>query len=265
MKLSTPASPKPREPLSILLLGPPGSRKTTFVLSTFPDLYVIDTDGNLAGPESTIRQGIKDKATGKSLVNPLNPDLSYGWDSANYTEGPNDTQVEVPMHARYDRVMQLLTAAKNISQKYVFLDSLTMIDYFIVSKIMKEQSSSAISTKDYQTIKSNYWALLTKLKGTGKAFIATCHETPIIESSPTNMMKEVVTGHEPSLSGKIRHFLGAFFSDIYRCQVETVPTTAGNATKANIYTCKTPKSADLKNSLGLPAVIEQHEFKKYIL
>lgn len=266
MKLSTPSAPKPREPLSILLLGPPGSRKTTFALQ-FPELYVVDTDGNLAGPETTIRHGIKDIKTGKPTILPINPELSYGWDSANYIEGPNDTKVEVPMAERYARVMQLISAAKTLQQKTVFLDSLTMLDHFIITKILKEQSKEALDTRDYQPLKSAYWALLTKLKGTGKSFIATCHEVPITESDSKNMLKQNVIGYEPSISGKLRHYLGAFFTDIWRCAIETEATTSGPVTKAKLYTCKTPKSPDLKNSLGLPAVMDASyaELKKYIV
>lgn len=265
MNLSTPTSPKPREPLSILLLGAPGSRKTTFALQ-FPQVYVIDTDGNLAGPETTIRHGIKDIKTGKLLVPPIDPNLTYGWDSANFTS-VGETKLEVPMADRYDRVKSLLTASRNLDCQTVFVDSFTMIDHFIITKILKAQSRDELKPNDYQVVKSNYWELLTKLKGTGKVFIATCHEIPMYEPSPSNMMKEVLVGYEPSLSGKVRHFLGAFFTDIWRCAVETEATPAGNVTKAKLYTSKTPKSPDLKNSLGLPAVMDASysEIKKYIV
>jgi hypothetical protein len=266
MNLSTPTSPKPREPLSILLLGAPGSRKTTFALQ-FPGVYVIDTDGNLAGPETTIRHGIKDIKTGKLLVSPLDPNLSYSWDSANFTSVGDGPKLEVPMAMRYDRVKDLLTASRNLDCQTVFVDSFTMIDHFIITKILKAQSRDELKPNDYQVVKSNYWELLTKLKGTGKVFIATCHEIPMYEPSPSNMMKEVLVGYEPSLSGKVRHFLGAFFTDIWRCAIEPEATAAGVVMKAKLYTSKTTKSPDLKNSLGLPAVMDAtySEIKKYIV
>ena len=48
MQLSTPEKNKPREPKSILLIGPPGSGKTTLALQ-FPKVCVMDCDRNLDG------------------------------------------------------------------------------------------------------------------------------------------------------------------------------------------------------------------------
>ncbi len=247
MNISSPTTPKPREPLSILLLGPPGSRKTTLTMQ-FPKPYFIDCDGNLDGPEKFLR------ANGHK-------ELTYGYDSANTENGK-----EVPVHDRYDRTLSLASNCKDLDVSTVILDGLTLVDQFLVQKILKTQSQSELKPKDYATIKSAYWNLLVRLRASGKDHIVLCHEVPNYETDPKNMMKEIITGYEASISGKFRHFLGAFFKDIWRCQVEQEATPKGMVTVSKLYTCKTVKSPDLKNSLGMPAVMAASytEIKKYL-
>jgi hypothetical protein len=230
----------------------------------FPKLGVVDCDENLDGPESTIRQGIKDKITGKQLVAPIMPDLSYTYGSVNYF----DDARTVPMESRYKRAMDLLNEFKSMPDiQTICLDSLTMMDHYIIKKVLDDQKRTELKPLDYATIKNLYWGLLvTGLRASGKDHIVSCHEIPITEPSPGNMMKEVITGYEPSVTSKIRHFLGAFFKDIWRMVIETEATAQGNVSVVKLYTCKTPKSPELKNSLGLPAVMTASyaEIAKYI-
>jgi predicted NACHT family NTPase len=70
MNVSSPTNPRPLTPLKILLIGPPGSRKTTFGLQ-FPNVYVEDCDRNLNGPERWLRaNGLKE--------------LSYAYNNVRY-------------------------------------------------------------------------------------------------------------------------------------------------------------------------------------
>lgn len=249
MKLSTPSAPKPREPLSILLLGPPGSRKTTLAMQ-FPRPYFIDCDGNLDGPERYLR------ANGF-------PQLEYGYDSVNFT----DDGKEVAVEKKYDRLEQLLRSARTADCQTVIVDSMTMVNEFIIRKVLDEQKQPAMRPIDWQPLKSFYWKLLVSgIRGMGKTTIVTCHEIILTEPDPKAVMKENIVGYKPSVQGGIADYFGAFFTDIFRCVIETEATTKGPVTKSKLYTCKTTKSPDLKNSLGLPAVIDASyaEIKKYI-
>ena len=249
MKLSTSTTPKPREPLSILLLGPPGSRKTTLSMQ-FPKPYFVDCDGNLDGPERFLRKnGFAD--------------LAYGYDSVNFTDDGKEVRAE----DKYDRLELLLRSARTADCETVVVDSMTMVNEFIIRKVLKEQNQSAMRPVDWQPLKSYYWKLLVSgIRALGKTTIVTCHEIILTEPDPKQVMKELIVGYKPSVQGGIADYFGAFFTDIWRSVIETEPTTKGPVTKTKLYTCKTPKSPDLKNSLLMPAVIDASyaEIKKYL-
>src|SRR5437667_7387442 len=80
MKTSSPQTPKSPSPLKILIMGPPGSRKTTLGLQ-FPDVHVLDCDNNLDGPERWLR------SNGHAT-------LSYTHDSIRYDDEGKPLEIE---------------------------------------------------------------------------------------------------------------------------------------------------------------------------
>ena len=244
MKTSTPTSPKEKEPLSILLLGPPGSGKTTLAMQ-FPDVHFIDCDRNLDGPERYVRT--------------IKPSLTYTYDSIMVT----DDNQEVKVEDRYDRLRAKLVEARTLPCQTVVIDTMTMVNEYIIRKVLKQQGQSAMRPMDYQPMKSFYWELLVSgIRSMGKTTIVTCHEIIMTEPDSKQIMKENIVGYKPSVTGGIADYFGGFFTDIWRC--ETSPTPRG--TSYIIRTNKTTKSPDLKSSMGLPAELPANyeEIKKYL-
>lgn len=234
MKISSPTAPKPPEPLSILLIGPPGGGKTTLMLQ-FPDVEVEDCDRNLDGPERFLRTKLKS--------------LAYSYNCITYT----DDGKPVPLHLCYDRLLDKLKEARTTPSKTVGGDSLSLMNEFIVRKVLGDQFRPTIEIRDWMKIKSNYMDLLVaNLRSLGKTVIITAHEKVAKKTDPTNPMLEIITGYEPNVQGSIADVLPGLFTDIWRCTSRPGP---GQRTEYVIHTAATALSPYLKNSLGLPSEI----------
>ena len=244
MKSSTPSSVKPKDPKSILLLGPPGSGKTTLSMQ-FPRPLFIDCDRNLDGPEKHLRK--------------LYPNLEYFYESIN----EDDAGKELEPHQKFDNVMAKLKLARTANVDTVVVDTMTMVNEFIIRKVLKEQGQSAMRPMDYQPMKSYYWNLLVSgIRNMGKTTIVTCHEIILTQPGKTVMTEEIV-GYKPSVTGGIADYFGGFFTDIWRCETQPLP---GDKQKFIIRTNKTSKSPDLKSSMGLPGELPASyaEIAKYL-
>lgn len=251
MKLSTPTSPKPPQPKAILLIGPPGSTKTTLALQ-FPDLLLIDCDSNLDGPENFLRHGLpKQKVTA-----PL-PTLSYAIEDVNYT----DDGKEVKPEERFDRLLDILKLAKTSTYKTVCVDGLTMIGEYIKFRIYKEQNRAmSMETRDWDKYKAYMWTLVVRmLKNLGRDTILTCHETILTRVNKDNHMIEEVIGYRPTVQGGIADYFSGFFTDSWRLSTSVAP---GGLLEVLMETCKTVKSPHCKNSIGLPTTLQNPTYTK---
>ena len=175
MKTSSTQTPKPPEPKCILITGAPGSGKTTFAMQ-FPGVYIADCDSNLDGPERHNR-----------TVHKLN--LSYSYDTIRY----DDDGKPVPIHSCFDRLMDKLLLAKNEPTiQTVVIDSLTLINEYVIQKILKAQGKSEMEARHWQPFKSELYKLLVgRLRDMGKTTIVTAHETDIERADPKNVMQKL--------------------------------------------------------------------------
>lgn len=232
METSSPEQPKVAEPKSILLIGPPGGGKTTLALQ-FPGVCILDCDRNLDGPEKYLR-GVK-------------PDLQYFYEKITY----DDKGKAVPVEECYDKVIRVLQELGNKDEvQTIVIDGLTMINEFIIQKILKEQGKDEMESRHWGPFKSKMIALLVGgLRDTGKTTICTCHELTVTQPNKQDMMNPLVTGYKPSVNGKITDFFGGFFTDMWRCTSEEAP---GNKLEFQLKVNRTTM-CDLKNTLAFPA------------
>ncbi len=242
MKLSSADQPKPPQPKSILITGAPGSRKTTLALQ-FPKVYLLDCDLNLDGPERYLRKEAK-------------MNLSYGYDTIPLDDSGNPVE---PWKC-YERLMDKLTLAKTLPDiEWVVIDSLTLINEYIIRKVLKEKNSSEMEARHWQPFKSAcYELIVSKLRNLGKNCIVIAHETDIERSDPKNVMQKVLVQRRPYIQGGINEQLGGFFTDMWRMDVQPAP--AGR-TECKLY-CQRTTFDELKSSCGMPDCIVEPTYAK---
>lgn len=242
MKTSTPESPKSAEPRAILLMGPPGSFKTTFLLQ-FPNLFVVDCDKNLDGPETHLRQ----KGFG----------ISY-----TYTQpSVKDDGTAIDPADCYQRILTILQeeVKPRPEFKWVGIDGLSSINEYIIRKIMHEQKISYMEARNWSTFKSDAIGLIySKLRHLGRNIIVTAHETRIETNDKKNMMEKILIGYEPFIQSKVSEMLGGFFTDVWRISCKFAP---GDKIEWTLQTMKIPFYDQLKNSLGLPPEMKNVTYK----
>jgi len=242
MNTSTPQQPKPPSPRKILLIGPPGSRKTTLGLQ-FPNVYVEDCDRNLDGPEHWLRSN-------------GHKDLSYSYNNVRYDASSTMRDIGDCYNALCDDLTLIANSPKDFAQfQTIFVDSLSHVNEFLIRHVLKKQAKTKnpmeMEARDWSPFKSYaYILLVAKLEQTNKHIICSCHEIKLVENDPKQLMVERVIGYEPFFQGKVGDIIGAFFTDVWRLETRLAP---GDKSETILQTTRHAKCEHLKNSLGLPA------------
>lgn len=250
---STAAEPKKPSPLKVLLIGPPGSHKTTFGLQ-WPDILVLDCDRNLDGPERWLRSRPEFKT------------LNYAYDSIRYTDNGTMREIDDCYNALVDSLNGMVREpGKFSSYKTVFVDSLSHVNEFIIRHVLKLQNKAKkvyeMEARDWSPFKSfAYILLVAKLEQINKTVLCSCHEVKLVEPDGTNVMKERVIGVEPFFQGKVGDTIGAFFTDVWRLETGQGP---GGTIQTILQTQRHPKCEHLKNSLNMPAEIRLEVGKEF--
>ena len=246
MKQSTPTALKKPEPLKILLMGPPGSRKTTLCM-TFPNVHFMDCDGNLDGPEVHVRK--------------TNSNLSYTFDSIGYDDSSPPKIVNI--EDRYERLCDKLKLVKSSPEysnvKFVVIDSCSQLNEFVIRYTLKQQGKTRhtleMEARDWNPFKSFTMALfVVRLEETNRHSICTFHEEYLYDPGDgkdfmTKKLREV----NPYYQGSIGDNMAYMFTDCWKVEIRQGP---GGTRPAFLLTQPTPLCKCLKNSCNMPPEIE---------
>lgn len=216
----------------ILLQGPPGGGKSCVGMQ-FPKVGVIDFDVNMRGPLDWLKS--------KNLPLPV----------AFSTIDRDDDGKEVPFPMRYTRLdgeLQKMQADPNIET--IFLDSATNMIDVLVAETLRKQNKSAMSKQEWGfffTYSKQLMATLTQMR---KHIVISAHEKVNKKEDGS-----IVLPYKVAWPGQFGMIIGAFFSDVWRCEFKVIPKGMTNEYKQIIRTMP-DYQYELKNSLGLPAEFE---------
>jgi hypothetical protein len=218
--------------LRLILQGPPGSGKTTLA-SQFPRAHIIDIDVNLGG---TLRF-----LTEKKLTLPVSFDVL----------DRDEKGIVVPLPQRYARLDACLKAAgESPDIDTIVIDSGTTLSEVMIAEVLRQQQKSEMSKREwgfFATLARHFLGVLRQVR---KHIVLIVHEkTEKLESGA------IVYPIKVAWPGQVGQNIGAYFTNVWRCEVDVVAKGMSNEYKWLIRTMPDAKY-ELKNSLGLPAKFE---------
>lgn len=223
------SSHKPLSQFSLLLQGPPKSRKTAFALQ-FPRPYILDCDNNVEG---TMRWRKKN-----GLPNDFFYDIPDVLDN-----GQERTIIE-----RYgfcaDRLKE---AAMSKDIDTIIVDGVTKFNTYIIAEIGRIQGRKPgeMQLQDWNAHLYIWQNFITKMQACPKMFILIAHEQA---SDRTDLPGTLI-----NIPGKqIQSSIAGMFSDVWRSEITDKLDSSGK----RIYEWKIravgKTGLSLGNSLGLP-------------
>jgi hypothetical protein len=244
MPLISPTSLPKRQPLSLLLIGPPGGGKTTLALQ-FPNVQIIDIDLNIDGPINVLRS--------KSKLNEIKYETILIDDEQKPVDGVDQ---------QWTRLMTKLTqACRDPWTKTVVVDGLTRLNQLIIDMVLKDAGKKDMEIQLWIPFRQRMLGVFNTMRGSGKHSILLCHEE--YKYSAAKAGKEVVDKRGPAMDSKLKDQLAGFFTDMWRCWGQPAPVKLVNGVlvQGNLFKVATiPTGLDeLKNSYGLPAEIDVTE------
>lgn len=233
MKTSTPTSPGPKGPPSILLRGAPGSHKTTFSLQ-FPSVGILDTDENLAGPERYIREVLKKP-------------IEYVYSRIRYDEADQPVHDQKQWWTKYCNDFNAMV--KDPAIKTIVTDSLTGLDEVLLRRTMSDQGrTDEMRQQDWIPFRLKLREIMFKMRQTGKANIVICHE----ESKKDR--EGNIIAYDIFLSSKLSDIFGWIFTDVW--YIEAQPDIGGKQRPSKLFCSPVGLRKDLKNSSLMPQEME---------
>lgn len=236
MITSTPESPGPKGPPSILLRGSPGCGKTTLAMQ-FPNVCILDCDENLSGPETYIRTKI-------------DPKFTYSYFRCRFDDSGKPLEKEA-LWKRYIEGFNQAVADPNI--KTIVTDSLTGLDQMLLRYIMKQQNiedANKLERQHWIPFRMQMQELTLRMRNTGKINIVNAHETEKTNS------RGIPERYDVAITSRLRDHFGWIFTEVW--YMESLPPLAGKKRDPMLYlTSPGGLRPDLKSSNpNTPATLE---------
>lgn len=218
--------------LRLVLQGSAGSGKTTLACQ-FPKPYIIDIDVNLGGTLRFLREH--------------NLPLPVGYDVLD----KDDKGQAIPLPQRYSRLNQcLIEAQQNPLIETIVIDSGTTLSDVMIAEVLRQQNKSEMSKREwgfFAILGRHFMSVLASMR---KHIVLIVHEK--IEKTPDGAIAYPIKIAWP---GQVGQNIGAFFTNVWRCEVQVIPKGVNSEYKWLIRTMPEFKY-ELKNTLGLPATFE---------
>lgn len=223
--------------IRVIIQGPPKAGKSVLAMQ-FPKPYFIDLDVNLGGPiRYAQRAGLA---------------LPVGYD----TVDKDEKGLTVKPQERYIRLNKLLQEAQqNPDIETIVVDSATQLTQILVDEVCRQQGKS--SPDDFKDGRQ-FWGffgrlgvgVMAALKVMRKHIVLTAHEK-INKDDKGNVILPI----KIAWPGQLGQVIGAYFTDVWRCETKTTPR---GLEKDYQFIVRTMPDAmyELGNSLGLPATFE---------
>lgn len=236
-------------PNSILILGRPGSGKTTLALQ-FPRPFVLDCDENMKGPARYLAS----KNGGKL------PWFKYDTPLIDKTGTPVTRQL------RMDRVQELLNEAISDPEiETVVIDSLTTLIDFVFDKIRatatgtnppkigdgKKQQDEPLRIQDWGVFASIMKQLIFGLKASGKRIVFIGHITHD-KDEVTKMILNFI-----ACPGQVGDIISGLFEEVWQTEVKSSGADASLKADYKVRTVGDARSEalGLKSAGGIGAYI----------
>ena len=244
MKSSTELSRSQK--LFLLLVGSPGSGKTTLALQ-MPNVYVFDADGNLDGPDRFLKRP------------------SYKYDSGLQ----DDEGKAISPFNRWNHMAKCINAAvSDDSIDTIVLDSLSAFSEYVKDDIKRQRAANPMAKnapmvneqnrvivpliqQEWDVYAQYFITLVTQLKSCGKHVIITAHHE--MKADASSIMREFVC-----IQGRMRGQLSGMFGDVWQTYVECVGVGSTATYKRMIRVVPTNRMDEkgTKTSLAVPPTFE---------
>lgn len=232
-------------PKSFLLVGNPGTAKTTLALQ-LPKPYILDCDRNMDGPVRYIKTELKQN-------------IKFKWDTPFELKDGTKT----PRKRLMERASELLLEACNDPEvETIIIDSLTSFVEIVNVQTLVSQKKEVTEFSDVNKVDPKFdfelWGAFLQLmkktifwlKSSNKRIVFTAHIKVDKDELSGSLLNFI------NVPGQIRDYISGWFEEVWQCYLDPKPGT--NQVARRVRTVPDARSANLglKTACGLSSTFD---------